>query len=202
MKYLYKTLFFLTFTPFIIFAQNSDVIKNPDKHPKLSVGIVGGSYTQVLEMNGAHLTNLPAYAASLSLDYRTSDLTYLKTNFQKISAVSFQGLSFESYKIPLLFGVKIFSGERHKSDINLLSEVGFYYRGIINFNNSTNIEYTTNNVFGVQFSFGVRYDVSHRMFTILSLRANQDFDDVLEATNNIIGIENSFGLEVGFGFRF
>lgn len=196
---IYITLFFISFSAF---CQDSNLIKTPDPHKKLSIGIVGGTYGQFIERNEQHLTNLYTYTSGIHADYRIGKLIYLKTGFNSIRTVSFSGFSYDSYNIPLLLGGYIFSGEHKNSDISLIGEFGPFFRGISNFSNSTSIDYSKNNVFGIQFSFTVKYDVSNNLFTILSLRTNRDFDDILQAENNNIRVQGSYSLELGFGFKF
>jgi len=197
-----KIFLFILFIPCLIFAQNSNLIKNPYQPKKLSIGVAGGNYTQILELNDEHLTNINSYIASVNIDYLISEYTYLKTGFDRIATVSFSGLSYEAYKIPFNFGYKIFPGQKHNSQISLLSEIGLFYRIINNFTNNTTINYLDNNVFGLQINFGIRYDVSSKMFAIVNLQTSRDFDDILESEQNNIRIEGSYTMQMGFGFKF
>jgi len=200
MKILFTTLLFLS--NLLLFSQNSKLIKNPKKENKLSIGVVGGNYTQVLELNGDHLANLNSYSANISLDYFVSENSYIKTGYQGISTISFSGISYDSYKLPLLLGHNFFSGKKYGSDISLQGEIGLYLRNITNFNNTSSITYTDNSVIGIQFSFNLRYDLSKKWFAIISLNSDRDFDDIITSQDNTIKIENSYALRLGFGFKF
>jgi hypothetical protein len=185
-----------------LFSQNSKFIKNPKKENKLSIGIVGGNYIQVLELNGDHLANLNSYSANISLDYFVSENSYIKTGYQGISTISFAGISYDSYKLPLLFGHNFFSGKKFNSDISLQGEIGLYLRDITNFNNNSSNTYTDKSVIGIQFSFNLRYDLSKKWFAIISLNSDRDFNDIITSQDNTIKIKNSYALRLGFGLKF
>lgn len=187
---------------FLLFSQNSKDIKNPNKENKLSIGISGGNYTQVLELNGDHLSNLNSYSANISLDYFISEKSYLKTGYQGISTISFSGISYDSYKLPLLLGHNFFSGKKFNSDISLQGEVGLYLRNITNFSNKSSITYNDNSVIGIQFSFNLKYDLSKKWFAIMSLNTDRDFDDIITSQDNTIRLKDSYALRLGFGFKF
>ncbi len=197
-----KIFLFLTFIPCLIFAQNSNLIKDPNQPKKLSIGVAGGNYTQIIELNDEHLTNINSYIASVNIDYLISEYTYLKTGFDRVTTVSFSGLSYKAYKIPFAYGINFFSGHKHNSEISLQSEIGSYYRIINDFTNNTSVNYSDNNVFGFQYSFNVRYDVSNKMFALLNLQISRDFDDILESEQNTIRVDGSYALQLGIGIKF
>lgn len=200
MKYLFT--FFLFFMSFLLFSQNSKDIKNLNKENKLSIGISGGNYTQMLELNGNHLANLNSYSAYISLDYFISDKSYIKIGYQGISTISLSEISYDSFKVPFLLGYNIYSGNKYDSNISLQGEIGPYLRSITNFSNSSSINYSDNSVIGVQFSLNIKYDLSKNLFAIMSLTTNRDLDDIITSQDNTISIEGSYALRLGFGFKF
>jgi len=200
MKLLLSTV--LCFTSVLMFSQDTTLNKNPNKERKLSIGISGGNYTQMLERNGEHFDNLNSYNANISLDYMISETSYLKVKYEGISTISFSGISYDSYKIPLLIGNNLYSGKTYNSDINLQGEIGPYVRTISNFKNNSAVRYSDNSVFGIQFSLNLKYNLSSRLFALLSLNINRDFDDILTSQENNIRIEGSYALRFGFGYKF
>lgn len=192
----------LCFTSLMMFSQDSKLIKNPNKENKFSIGISGGNYTQILELNEKHLANLNSYSANISLDYIISDLSYLKIGYEGNSTISFSGISYNSFKIPVLFGSYIYSGKNNNSNVSLQGEIGPYLRNITNFENDSSIIYSDHSVFGIQFSLNLKYDLSDNLFAILSLNTNRDFDDIITSEDNNIRVKGSYALRFGFGFKF
>jgi len=111
---------------------------------KLSIGITGGNYKQIVELNGNHFTNEISYIAGIRVGYKLSQSSCLKIGYDRITTVSFSEVSYDSYKIPFLLGGYIFNGKKYNSSLSFRSEIGPYLRGLSNFRDSTNIEYNSN----------------------------------------------------------
>jgi hypothetical protein len=104
--------------------------------------------------------------------------------------------------ITFLFGYNIYSGKKYDSNINLQGEIGPYLRNITDFRNDSSVAYNDNSVIGLQFALNLKYDLSKKMFAIMSLTTNRDFDDIITSQDNTISIEGSYALRLGFGFKF
>jgi hypothetical protein len=185
-----------------IFGQTSRFIKNTNTEKKLSIGITGGNYTQIIELNGNHLTNETSYIAGVRVGYKISKSSYLKIGYDRITTVSFSELSYDSYKVPFLLGGYIFNGKKYNSPLSFTSEIGPYLRGLSNFHDTTNLEYESNTTWGMQIAVNFRYDMSSKLYGTLSLTNGRDFDDILQSQDNNLRIRGFSALRLGFGFKF
>lgn len=155
MKYFFLIILF----PLLIHSQESnDQDKKEDKERKFSVGFAAGIMNQSFEQNSDHLTSQASNMASFAVQFQSSEFSHLSLGYDRFSTVSFSGLSFDSYTIPLLYGlnfdwIRSLYGGVKNPNIKLLAEIGVYYRGISNFKNQSSTDYNTNNVFGFQTAF-------------------------------------------------
>ena len=202
-----KSIFFVVifFISSLINAQEGNK-ESEEKERKFSFGFSGGLMNQSIDKNGDHLTNQASNMASFRLDYQYDDFAHLKISYDRISTSSFSGLSFNSYKIPLLLGtdlswIRSLYGGVKNPHIRLIIEIGVYYRGVSDFENSTSINYNTNNVFGYQTAIGLKFELSNSLFAMMSMQSNSDYDDVLEAEGESVSLDG-YGFELGFAFRF
>ena len=130
---------------------------------------------------------------------------YLSLGYDRIGTASFAGLSFNSFKIPLTYGIdldwirSLYGGAKNPY-VKAIIEGGFYYRGISNFKNQSLINYNTNNVFGYQAGLGLQIQLSNSLFTTIKFQSNNDIDEALEANDSSIEL-NGFALQLGLSFR-
>ncbi len=185
-----------------IFGQTSRFIKNTNTEKKLSIGITGGNYTQIIELNGNHLTNEISYISGVRVGYMISKASFIKIGYDRITTVSFSELSYDSYKIPFLLGIYVFNGKKHNSKLSFESEIGYYFRGLIDFRNLTNFGYERNTTWGMQIAVNFKYDMSSKLYGTLSLANGRDFDNILQSQNNKIKINGFSAFRLGFGFKF
>lgn len=191
-----------------VFSQSKQDRENNEDSRNLSVGLIVGSHTQRLESGNNHLANLTSYNVGFKVGYEISEPIYLKTGINGLSTVSIDGISYDSYIIPLTLGTdlnalnSLFNASSYNSNINLMAEIGFYYKGIYDFKNASSLAYSSHNVYGFQAGFSVKYDLSKAMFTKIGFRINNDTDDIIKGSGNNIRVENSYGFEFGFGFKF
>lgn len=161
-----------------------------------------GNYTQQIEDNKNHLTNEPSYSVGIIAEYRLLGNNSIETGFYQIDKISFSGLTYDSYKIPLVFNTGIiFNGNESIQNTKIVASIGVYLRSITNLDNNTNIDYEKNSVFGFHASLGVEHNLSDRAFVNLSVKTDRDFSDILEAEISSIRIKSSYGLFLGFGLR-
>ena len=147
------------------------------------------------------MTNEPSFSGSIKVGYRFSKYTKLKTGFQNISNISFAGLTYDQYKVPLLLSSDISFNDKKKSNhTRLVADVGVYLRFINGFNNDTAENYEENTVFGFQGSLSVEHDITRLLFVNLGVRNNNDFSDLLESADSTIRVD-SYGFFFGVGFR-
>lgn len=201
MKYFFLIILF----PLFIHSQENNDQDKEDKERKFSIGFAAGIMNQSFEENGDPLTNQASNMAGFALQYQSSEFSHLRLGYDRFSTVSFSGLSFDSYTIPLLYGLnldwlKSLYGGVKNPNIKLLVELGVYYRGISNFKNQSSIDYNTHKVFGFQTAFVLKFDLSNSLFANISIQGNNDYDDILDADNNAISL-SGYALQLGFAFR-
>jgi hypothetical protein len=179
--------------------QSKDSISN---ERRFSFSIKLGNYIQQIEENENHITNEPSYSGAIIAEYRLFGNTSIETGFHQIDKISFSGLSYDSFKIPLTFSTDMtFNNNGSKPNTKIVASLGTYLRSITNLNNNTNLEYDENSVFGFHASLGIKHDLSERAFVNLSFQVDRDFNDLLETENSSIRIESGYGLFLGFGIR-
>jgi hypothetical protein len=190
---------FIVLLATITYAQEEE--KKNEKDRKFSISLEQINYTQQVKENDDHLTNEPSFSGIIKVGYRFSKYTKLKTGFQNISNISFAGLTYDQYKIPLLFSSEISLNNKKKSNhTRLVADVGVYLRIINGFDNETAVNYEENTVFGFQGSLSVEHDITRLLFVSLGVRNNNDFSDLLESADSNISV-NSYGFFFGLGFR-
>ena len=179
--------------------QSKDSISN---ERRFSFSIKLGNYIQQIEENENHITNEPSYSGAIIAEYRLFGNTSIETGFQQIDKISFSGLSYDSFKIPLTFSTDMtFNNNGSKPNTKIVASLGTYLRSIMNLDNNTNLDYDENSVFGFHASLGIEHDLSERAFVNLSVQVDRDFGDLLEAEDSSIRIESGYGLFLGFGLR-
>lgn len=200
-----KYFIFIILFPLIIYSQENNNQAKEDEKRKFSLGFAAGLMNQTFEQNGKHLTNQTSNMGSFTAQYQGSDYSHLKLSYDRISTVSFSDLTFDSYKIPLLYGLNfdwirnLYGGVKNPN-IQLLVELGIYYRGISNFQNQSSIVFNTNNTFGFQTAFALKFDLSNSLFATMSIQGNNDFDDIIKSENNDVSLKG-YALQLGFAFR-
>lgn len=196
-----KTLQFLFIVFLATITNAQDKEKEKEKDRKFSISLEQMNYTQQIKENDNHLTNEPSFSNSIKVGYRFSKYTGLKTGFQYISDISFAGLTYNQYKIPLLLSSDIFFNNKKKSqNTRFKVDIGFYMRSINDFDNDTAVNYEENTVFGFQGSLSVEHDITRLLFVNLGVRSNNDFSDLLESADSNISVD-SYGFFFGLGFR-
>ena len=175
--------------------------KKDGKDRKFSVSFEQTDYTQQIKENDDHLTNEPSSSSSIKVGYQLSKYTGLKTGFQYISDISFAGLTYNQYKIPLLLSSDIsFNNKKKSNHTRLVADVGIYLRTINGFDNDTDVNYEENSVFGFQGSLAVEHDITKLLFVNLGVSGNNDYSDLLESANSNISVD-SYGFFFGLGLR-
>lgn len=203
MKYRVTFLVLFLFSISIQAQDNKDKLEG--KNRKFSVELSAGLMNQSFEQNSEHLTSQVATMGSFNLNYKSSKYMYFSLGYDRIGTTSFAGLSFNSYKIPLTYGIdldwirSLYGGIKNPY-IKAIIEGGFYYRGISNFKNQSLINYNTNNVFGYQAGLGLQIQLSNSLFTTIKFQSNNDIDEALEANDSSIKL-NGFALQLGLSFR-
>lgn len=184
-----------------ITAHSQEETNKKEKERKFSIGLEFADYNQIIKENDDHLTNASAYSRSLKLGYRLSENDVLKSGFQYIGDVSFAGLTFDQFKVPLLWSFDIsFNNKKLNDNTRLIGDLGLYLRSVNDLENNTTVDYNKNTVFGFQAALSVEHDITELLFVNLGLRANNDFSDLLESADSNIRIE-SYGFFFGVGFR-
>ena len=151
-----KTLQFLFIVLLATITNAQEEEKKDEKDRKFSISLELADYKQQIRENDDHLTNEPSLSGSLKVGYRFSKNTKLKTGFQNISNISFAGLTYDQYKIPLLLSSDIYFNDKKKSNhTRLVVDLGVYLRFINGFDNDTAVNYEENTVFGFQGSLSV-----------------------------------------------
>ena len=196
-----KTLQFLFIVLIATITNAQEKEKNDEKDRKFSISLEQMNYTQQIKENDDHLTNEPSFSGSIKLGYRFSKYTGLKIGFQNISDISFAGLTYDQYKIPLLLSSEISLNNKKKSNhTRLVADIGVYLRIINGFDNDTAVNYEENTVFGFQGSLSVEHDITKLLFVNLGVRNNNDFSDLLESADSDISVD-SYSFFFGLGFR-
>jgi hypothetical protein len=192
-----RLLFVLVLTTLTVHGQD----ETNKKERKFSIGLEFADYNQQIKENDDHLTNESAYSQGLKISYRFSERYVLKSGFQFISDVSFSGLTYDQYKIPLLLSFDIsFNNKKINDNTRLIADAGFYLRSINDLENNTAVNYNKNTVFGFQGALSVEHDITELLFVNLGVRVNNDFSDLLESADSNISI-NSYGFFFGAGVR-
>ena len=182
----------------ICFAQEDDKKEN---NRKFSISFELADYNQQIKENDDHLTNASGLNRGLKLGYQLSEDIALKTGFQYISDISFAGLTFDQYKIPLLLSTDISFNNKMKSNhTRLVGDIGIYLRNVNDFENNSAVNYDENTVFGFQGSLAIEHDITELLFARLGVRNNNDFSDLLESADSTIRVD-SYGFFFGVGFR-
>ena len=196
-----KTLQFLFIVLLATITYSQEKEKKDEKDRKFSISLEQINYTQQIKENDDHLTNEPSSSSSIKVGYQLSKYTGLKIGFQNISDISFAGLTYDQYKIPLLLSSDIsFNNKKKSNHTRLVADVGIYLRTINGFDNDTAVNYEENSVFGFQGSLAVEHDITRLLFVNLGVSSNNDFSDLLESADSDISVK-SYGFFFGLGFR-
>ena len=190
----------LAFIGFSALSQNDNSSK--EKERKFNLSLDGGFQLMQFEVNGDFLQNRMAYIRDFQAKYYIADEYYFATGFNFADKVALIGVNFDTYQIPLIFGFDFDKVQPKKGSFNAFGELGIYLRGINDFNNFTDQNFTTKEVIGLQASFGTQYNISQRMFTRLKLRSSNDFNEILQDPNTNLEISGSYSFMLGFGYRF
>lgn len=194
-----RLLFVLVLTTITAHAQEETNKK--EKERKFSIGLEFADYNQIIKENDDHLTNASAYSRGLKIGYQLSERYVLKSGFQYLSDVSFAGLTFDQFKVPLLLSFDIsFNNKKLNDNTRLIGDLGLYLRSINDLENNTAVDYNKNTVFGFQGALSVEHDITELLFVNLGLRVNNDFNDLLESADSNIRID-SYSFFFGVGYR-
>ncbi|MGM0634719.1 MAG: hypothetical protein ACQESK_01540 [Bacteroidota bacterium] len=194
-----KLIFIFLLASCSIYAQEDS---DNQGYKSIMLNLSGGSYTQLLESNGNHLTNLVSYSSSLQAGFRTSKFTYVKVGVDAASTVSLYDFSYDTYQFPILFGSNIlFGNSNKKSPTKIFAEIGPYYRGVRTSNNSSLSDFSTSSSLGMQINLQLTFDVSDRFYALVALRVNRDFEDSFVTEEESIRIKGSYAMQVGFGLK-
>src|SRR5690554_4712185 len=186
----YKIVFLL-----LLFGGNTLIYSQENK---IDVLISGGSNTQSLDFGDSQL-NVSSYTVNFGLSYSLSNDVYLKTGVNIGGLAPLNDFSFNSYQIPLLFGIYMFSTDT--TNFRFFTEFGPHLRGIYNFKDFSEENYQEKESFGIIFNMGMHFDLNRRLFSRIYLNTNKDFGDSFVSDNNKIRMMNH-AIMIGFGLKF